>query len=125
VIDKRFRSMVRIFSIKRMVLSLVLGFLLPLGYAFTLSVASDYTGKTVPDFMTMPFGWPRPLWVLLMGRQPAEADLLTGLIFLAICNIMLYGFVIYAALLMLSIVRRKREDIEPPPPPEHFLGLNG
>ena len=112
--------MVHIFSLKRLGLSSVLGFLLPLGYAFTLSIVSDYTGKTAPDFLVLPFGWPRPLWIFLMGRQPLETDVATGLLFMAVCNIALYGFVIYTALLMISILRRKRVDSEPPPPPEHF-----
>jgi hypothetical protein len=112
--------LVRIFSIKRILLSSVLGFLLPLGYAFTLSEVSDYTGKTVPDFMVMPFGWPRPLWIFLMGRQPSEADIIPGLLFMAACNIVLYGSLVYAALLMLHVLRGKRVDYDSPPPPEQF-----
>ncbi|MDQ3919205.1 MAG: hypothetical protein M3348_12085 [Acidobacteriota bacterium] len=112
--------MVRIFSIRRAVLSLILGFLLPLCYAFTLSEAADYTGKTPPDFMVMPFGWPRPLWIFIMGRQPTEADVMGGIIFLAVCNIVFYGVIVYVALLMLSVIRRRRVDYEPPPQPERF-----
>ncbi len=100
-----------------MVLSAVLGFLLPLSYAFMLSELSDFTGKMVPDFMVMPFGWPRPLWILLMGRQPEEADVLPGLLFMALCNIALYGVIVYAVLSMLSMIRRRQVDYEPPPPP--------
>lgn len=112
--------MARIFSIKRVLISSVLGFLLPLGYAFTLSEVSDYTGKTAPDFMVMPFGWPRPLWIFLMGRQPSEADLVHGLIFMAACNIVLYGSLVYAVLLILSVLKAKQVDYESPPPPERF-----
>lgn len=110
---------VRIFSLKRLLLSVVLGFLLPLSYAIILSEASDRTGKTAPEFMRAPFGWPRPLWIFLMGRQPSEGDLITGVIFLALCNIALYGAITYAVLLALSMVRRKRAVNDPPPPPEH------
>jgi hypothetical protein len=120
----RFKSAVRFFSIKRLLLSSVLGFLLPLSYAFALSIVSDYTRKPAPDFMVLPFGWPRPIWIFFMGRQPAEADLATGLLFMAGCNIALYGFFIYAALLMISILRMKPVDNEPPPPPDQFQILS-
>ena len=86
-----------------------------------LSLASDYTGKTAPDFMVMPFGWPRPLWILLMGHQPSDADVAVGLIFMAVCNIVLYGSVVYGALLMLSMLKTKRVNHGVPPPPERFL----
>jgi hypothetical protein len=109
---------VRIFSIKRLGLSAALGFLLPLSYAFTLSEVSDYTGKAAPNFALMLFGWPRPIWIFLLGRQPEESDILTGLLFLAICNIMLYGALSYTALSMVSLFRKKQVDFEPPPPPE-------
>jgi hypothetical protein len=111
---------VRIFSVRRLALSVVLGFLLPLGYSFLLSEASDYIGKAAPEFLVMPFGWPRPLWIFLMGRQPTENDIIGGIIFLAVCNTLLYGVIVYVALLMFSVARRKRVGYESPPPPEHF-----
>ena len=111
---------VRIFSLKRIGLSFVLGFLLPLGYAFILSEASDYLGKIPSDFMVMPFGWPRPLWIFLMGRQPSEADLTTGLTFMALCNVLLYGTITYSILLAVSAARRRPAVYDPPPPPEHL-----
>ncbi len=66
---------VRVFSIKRLLLSVILGFLFPLGYAFLLSEASDYTGKTAPDFMVMPFGWPRPLWIYIIDNRQSPISL--------------------------------------------------
>lgn len=110
--------MARVFSIKRLGLAVVLGLLLPLSYAFTLSEVSDYIGKPVPDVLIMPFVWPRPIWIFLMGRQPTEADLLGGIIFIALCNIALYGAISYAALTMLAALRRKKVEYEPPPPPQ-------
>jgi len=112
---------VRIFSIKRLLLSVILGFLFPLGYAFLLSEASDYTAKTAPDFMVMPFGWPRPLWIYIMGRQPSESDLVGGIIFMAVCDTVLYGLIVYASLLLISISTRKPVVSESmPPPPQDF-----
>jgi hypothetical protein len=59
-----------------------------------------------------------------MGRQPTEADLVGGLIFIAACNVALYGTLCYAALLTLSMIRKgKRADFDAPPPPpdpSHF-----
>jgi hypothetical protein len=100
----------------------ILGFLLPLGYAFLLSEASDYTGKTAPDFMVMPFGWPRTLWIYLMGRQPSESDLVGGIIFIAVCDTLLYGLIVYASLLVISVSTSKPIVSESmPPPPHDFL----
>lgn len=82
---------IRVFSVKRLILSIVLGFLLPLSYAIILSEAIDRTGRPAPEVMVTPFGWPRPLWIFLMGRQPSESDLIAGIVFLTVCNIALYG----------------------------------
>src|SRR5258706_749390 len=101
------RMVVRVFNIKRLLLSVILGFLFPLGYAFLLSEASDYTGKTAPDFMVMPFGWPRPLWIYIMGRQPSESDLVGGIIFMAACDPVFFGFIVSVYLLLISITTRK------------------
>jgi hypothetical protein len=101
---------------------LILGFIVPLSYAFILSETSDLLGRATPDFLVWPFGWPRPIWILLMGRQPSENDLISGILFMAIGNILLYGMIIYLALLVLSLIRRKQPDIapSPPPPPTKF-----
>jgi len=110
----------RIFSVKRLFLSIVLGFLLPLSYAFLLSEVSDRTGKTAPEFLVTLFMWPRPLWIFLIQQQPSDENLVVGIVFLAICNIALYGTIIYTVLLALSLVRRKQAIPEPPPTPEPF-----
>jgi len=107
----------RIFSMRRILLSCVLGFLVPLSYAFALSLGSDYTGKSVPDFMVNPFGWPRPLWILLMGRQPLEDDIIPGIVFIAMCNIALYGGLVYLTLSALQLLKSKPADARLPPPP--------
>jgi hypothetical protein len=109
--------MIRIFSIRRILLSCVLGFLVPFSYALTLSLLSDYTGKSVPDSMVYPFGWPRSLWIFLMGRQPTEGDIILGIVFLALCNIAFYGALSYMALSALQVLRHKPADPGLPPPP--------
>lgn len=110
----------RIFSLKRLVLSIVLGFLLPLSYAVILSLASDLTGRVAPEFLVTPFGWPRRLWIFLLGRHPSDYDVVGGLVFMALSNIALYGAAAYAVLLAVSVIRRKRVVLNPPPTPEHF-----
>lgn len=61
---------------------------------------------------------------MLMGRQPAEGDLVGGLIFLAACNTAAYGLFVYSLLLVLSVLRGARPgyDAPPPPPPPERLG---
>ena len=110
----------KIFSIKRALLSCLLGLLLPFCYAVLLSEAFDYARRPTPQFLAWPFGWPRPLLVLLLGRQPTREDIVGGLIFFAACNILLYGTVVYFALTMRSVVRSRRADYGPPPPPGRF-----
>ena len=112
------RRPVRFFSVWRLLLSVVLGLLLPLGYAFLLSSAFDYLHRTPPDYLIWPIGWPRPLWILTMGRQPRESDYVYGLTFVILCNVALYGSMVYGVLTMLALVRRRRVEYEPPPPPE-------
>ena len=67
--------------------------------------------------MVYPFGWPRPLWISLMGRQPLETDLVSGIVFLTICNVVLYGTISYVALFGLRAVRHRPADSDSPPPP--------
>ncbi|HEU5237018.1 MAG TPA: hypothetical protein VFU37_07740 [Pyrinomonadaceae bacterium] len=111
----------RIFSIKRLALSLILGFVLPLSYAFVLSEGFDLLQRPTPQFLVWPFGWPRPLWILLMGRQPSEGDLIAGILFMALGNILVYGFIVYCLLGVFALLRKKPIEIGPaPPPPGHF-----
>jgi hypothetical protein len=105
----------RIFSVGRMLISSVLGFLLPLSYAVALSLFADYTGKPTPPSLVYPFGWPRPLWIFLLGRQPVEGDLIPGILFIALCNVVLYGTPSYIALTAFQALRHKPADPDLPP----------
>ena len=108
---------IRLLSVRRLLVSVVLGFVLPLSYAFVLSLIADYGGRPIPEVAVYFFGWPRPLWIFLMGRQPTESDLVPGLIFVAICNIVLYGTLVYFGLLALQFIRHKPTDPGLPPSP--------
>ena len=110
------RKKFRLFSFKRMALSVLLGFFIPFGYAFLLSEVSDYTKIIPPDFMIMTFGWPRPLWIILMGRDPTEADIIPGIIFMAVCNTVVYGAAVYVFLSLFSLARKSRVRDLPLPP---------
>jgi hypothetical protein len=110
----------RILSLRRLGLSLALGLVLPLGYAFLLSFVFDFLKKPTPQFLVWPFGWPRPLWILLIGHQPSEADLISGIVFVALCNVLLYGSIVYLALSVVSQTKKKPVAGEPPPPPNLF-----
>ena len=108
---------VRVFSIWRSLLSVVLGFLIPLGYAYTLHLAQEATGWTPTDPFLMPFGWPRPLWIFLTGRQPTQDDVVSILLFAVLGNVVLYGTLVYAGLTFVSLFRRGRTTFGAPPPP--------
>ena len=110
------KVLVRFFNVKRLGLAALLGFLLPLSYAVTLSEVFDYIGEPTPAFMVMPFGWPRPIWIFLMGHQSTDFDIF--IIFWVLCNVALYGAFSYGALTMLAVLRRKHVEYEPPPPPQ-------
>jgi hypothetical protein len=109
---------IRIFSIRRILIACVLGFLVPLSYAITLSLVSDYTGKPMGNFMVYPFGWPRPLWIFLIGHQPSDDDIILGIVFLAFCNIALYGTLIYVVLSALQFLKYKPAVLGLPPSPD-------
>src|SRR5689334_23133257 len=111
--------MMRIFSIKRLALALILGFLFPLTYALLLSALFDWVKRPTPQFLVWPFGWPRPLWIVFMRRQPSESDLAFGIAFIALCNVLLYGSICYFAFSIWAL-RRKPAGGDPPPMPTPF-----
>jgi hypothetical protein len=110
---------VRIFSFKRLTLSVVLGILVLTGYVSGLFLI-DRSGHVPPAFMATIIRWPRWLWILLGGRFD-DRSMVRGLLFFAFCNIVLYATIIYFALLALSLVRRQPAVLDTPPPqPEQF-----
>ena len=112
------KERVRVFSLKRLLLSIILGILFLSSYVFGLFLI-DLWGQTPPNLVLLVIGWPRWLWIL-MGRQFSGDDLVSGLAFLAFCDTVLYAVMIYSVLLALASVRRKRTGPDPPPPPQDF-----
>ena len=110
---------VRVFSFKRLLVSVVLGILVLSGYVLGLFLIYR-SGHTPPAFMVTVVGWPRWLWILFDGRFTRESAV-RGLLFFASCNVVLYATIIYFALLALALVRRKPTlQNSLPPQPEQF-----
>ena len=109
------KSPVRVFDVKCLVLSVVMGFLFLVSYVIGLFLI-DQAGKTPPDVMITVIGWPRWLWILL-GGQFSDDNVVSGLTFFALCDTALYAAMIHPVLLALSIVSAKRPALSPPPPP--------
>ena len=64
------------------------------------------------------FMWPKPLWSFITGLQPSDETFVFGLTFIAVCNIVLYGFLIYAVLTALQLIRHKPAIQASPPSPD-------
>jgi hypothetical protein len=107
---------VRIFSVTRLFLSVLLGFLLLVSYVVMLFLI-DLAGKTPPAVVLSVIGWPRWFWMRL-GGSFSDDDMISGFTFFAICDTALYAAITYPLLLALSFVRRKRAVPDPPPPPK-------
>jgi|ERR1043166_4027360 hypothetical protein len=106
----------RVFSLKRLLLSIVLGFLIPFSYALILFKLGRLR-RSIFEIVIAPIRWPFSLVMFFLGRQPTNAELPAALIFLIVCNVALYGSLIYLVLLAVAAVRRKRAVVPPPPLP--------
>ncbi len=111
---------VRVFSVWRLLLSVALGLLIPLGYAYTLHLAQEATGWRPTEPFLMPFAWPRPVWIFLMGRPVMPDDFAPILLFAALGNVALYGTLAYVGLTLVPLFRRRGAAFEPPPLPGGF-----
>ena len=107
----------RIFSFKRLLLSIVLGFLIPFSY---LLILFNLGRPPRPGFQVVitPIRWPFSLVVFFLGRQPTNAERPAAFTFLIVCNVVLYGSLIYSVLLAVAAVRRKRATVPQPPMPD-------
>jgi len=99
---------------KRLALSVVGGFLLPLLYSIIVGLLTAYiTNNRTLDFLAlMPIRWP----VLLLYQSrviPFEREL-SLLLYIVICNVIFYGTLIYFVQFALS--KRKKTTRLPAPP---------
>jgi hypothetical protein len=107
---------VRVFSVRRLLLSLVLGFVIPVSYLLMLArLGPGRVKRSQFEILIIPIRWPFSLWLFLTQRPPVGRELIVAFIFLAVCNTALYGTIIYAVLFAVSLVRRKPAALEPPP----------
>ena len=108
---------VRVFSIKRVILSLVLGFVIPVSYTFMLMrFGPGELRRSQFEILITPIRWPLSLWLFVMQHQPTtERGIIVAFVFMAVCNTVLYGTMVYAVLLAVSLVRQKPAALEPPP----------
>jgi hypothetical protein len=105
---------VKIFSITRFLVSVVLGFLLPLSYAL---LRIKLFGSELHTWLDMPLRWPFHLWTAILGL-PNDDLAVTVVILCIVSNVLLYGAISYFALLAFAIARRKPEELPAPPQPE-------
>ena len=111
---------IRIFSFPRILLALVLGFVSPFTYLLTLFLIFYFTGKQASEPWVMLAAWPRAIWDVLVAEPRSEANRDLGLLFIAICDTLVYGAIMYVILTAVSVIRPKDVVSEPPPTPDQF-----
>jgi hypothetical protein len=106
---------------KRLLLSVIGGFIIPFLYGITSGPLSTYTDNfTIQFWLNLPIGWPRVLYFYVTGpfaqHQLAENEA-AFLIYIIGCDVLLYSLVTYGLLWMLTILRRKKDEYDAPPAP--------
>jgi hypothetical protein len=101
-------------GIKRLLISLTGGIFVPFGY-FLLIVPSIELSKssTLAATLFMPLAWPKVLYIFLFGSAGSQT---TNILFLIVCNVIMYGLITYAVLF--ALLREKSPPEMPPPPPQ-------
>lgn len=107
----------KIFSIKRLLLSIVIGFLIPISYGFMLFNLGRFR-RSVFEVVITPIRWPLSLLMFVLGRQPSNQELPAAFAFAILCNTALYGTITYLVLLAVAAVRRERAALPLPPLPD-------
>ncbi len=106
---------------KRLLLSVLGGFIVPFLIAVTTGPLSTYTrDRTINFWLDLPTGWPRILYFGLTGPlspHPLANDETAFLIYIIGCDVLLYSMLTYAFLWMFSIMRRRELSYDQPPPP--------
>ena len=105
---------------KRLVLSLLGGILLPFSYAIVIGLLSEYIDNELSSLLILPVAWPRVLYwhVLALSYNDSTTISETSLLVLiVVCNVLLYTILTYFLLLLLSFKAVKELPAEPPLPP--------
>jgi hypothetical protein len=107
---------------KRLLLSLLGGFVIPLLYAIIVGPLSTYTESwRIKYILWAPIGWPRILQFYLFSSPFGPGQRIGDATFAVIqiaCDVALYGSLTYIFLLTRSL--RKRKSYTGPPPPPVF-----
>jgi hypothetical protein len=104
---------------KRLLLSLLGGFGLPLLYAVIVGPLSVYIkSERINHLLWIPIGWPQILCFYLSPMSYSSPSLPDNAIFAIqiVCDVALYGSLTYIILLARSL-RKRKTYTEPPPPP--------
>lgn len=64
----------RVFSIKRLLLSILLGFLIPVSYVLTLFKLGRIR-RSIFEVVITPVRWPLSLVMFFLGREPSNEEL--------------------------------------------------
>ena len=107
--------------LKRLFISIVLGFAIPLAYAIgaALLFQSQYvTDPQTIHLLWLPIGWPRYLfyYLVLTFQGPPRTSEFALMIFMIVCNTIPYAVLTFAALSLRSSRKRVLEVPAPPPP---------
>ena len=100
---------------KRLALSIILGFLIPFLYAVIVAPLTPYIKNPTIDRLAMyPVRWPI-LVFYRMGLVPFENEIAL-IVYIIVCNVVLYSLLGYILLWAVS-KRRKGASHSPPQPP--------
>lgn len=111
---------ITIFSPKRVVLSIFVGFMCPMVFLLTLFVIFSSTGKSPSQDVMLPVTWPKVVWDVLIDQPRSGANVAGGLLVMGICDTAVYGAITYLILTAVSVVRPTTATLDPPPTPEEF-----
>jgi hypothetical protein len=105
--------------VKRLILSLIGGVVIPTGYTIVAGMLSTYIDNyTVRNLSYIPIGWPRFILERLVPLDSfpfRNEDFTALLLIIIISNVVLYSLMTYLFLWILS-KRTPKVRAEPPPP---------
>ena len=109
-----------IFSPKRVILSIFVGFMCPMVFLLTLFVIFSSIGKRPSQNVMLLVTWPKVVWDVLVDQPRSGANVAGGLLVMGICDTAVYGAITYVILTAVSVVRPNTAALEPPPTPQEF-----
>lgn len=106
---------------RRLLVSLAAGFVIPFVYTATTGPLSLHIrSERINYLLWLPVGWPKILYLGLLAPFTNRAHRLDDdslFVLTVVCDVLLYGSLTYFFLRLRSARRRQTYD-EPPPPPD-------